>query len=68
MTSWRSTLKRLSNAFEFANIDSLSELETMLEERHPSATANVPPSPCGAGEAPSRKDWHGAALILSGLR
>lgn len=38
MTSWRPALERLSKAMDFANIDSLRELEAILESHNETET------------------------------
>jgi hypothetical protein len=70
MKSWQPILERLSKAMDFANIDSLRELETLLEKRteeepvrHRTAETHAAPKP--ATYATSHAVNHGLILKLS---
>lgn len=68
MKSWRPTLEKLSRAMEFANIDSLRELEALLEIRAEQATASPRPAErrINRKRAVSRQTQNGVTLKLVG--
>jgi hypothetical protein len=70
MKSWRPVFERISKALEFANIDSLRELETLLEQREEQNSTLSQPSKRQTGRfaASRRTIRHGATLNLSGTR
>jgi len=67
MKSWRPTLEKISKALEFANIDSLNELETLLES-HAEGEPAVPATDEDAVRKPFalRPPLHAKYLKLSG--
>jgi hypothetical protein len=69
MKFWRPALERLSRAMEFANIDSLRELESLLESRAEQAsTAALRPIErrTQRAHAISRQTHNGVTLRLVG--
>jgi hypothetical protein len=69
MKFWRPTLKKLSRAMEFANIDSLRELEALLEnhaEEECAATLRPNERRTQRARAISRQTQNGVTLRLVG--
>jgi hypothetical protein len=70
MKSWRPILERISKALEFANIDSLRELETLLEQRNQEQPTRSRPSWRRTGHSTATRCTvrHAITLNLSGTR
>jgi hypothetical protein len=81
MKSWRPALERLSKAMDFANIDSLRELEAMLESHEQTETPQnvrnvrrLRPSGCDVSRVLRNRSEHsrgerlGVVLKFSGTR
>lgn len=66
MNSWQTAFRKLSLALELANIDSLRELETALESRHPPRRLRTAAAPSVAADERRARAVCAAALARAG--